>query len=425
MGFILKIAGLVLSEISLVLGNQLFWVLVVVIMLLYKKTSNIEMAMLKNKLPLMQKTTSALFNGLIAGLLGSLLVLLLGITIERYASYDQSIFASGITYIWIIAVLLSLINARYLCFSYAGGIVALINLIIDFPNVYVPGLMALIGILHLIESLLIWIDGYSFSVPIFLKNKTGRIVGGYIMNRMWPIPLVLTVLAFPMTGAISYITSEAMPAWWPLLRQYQAFAYMPFLVPVVLGYSDVALTQSPENRCKKSAARLAVYSVILIALAVAGSKWEIFSYLAALFSPIAHEMLIKWGKREEENGKSLYDPSGEGICILYIREHSAAKQIGLQPGDRILSINNIVVQDESQLAEFLSRYPTFIWLEIKKPDGSIKTYEYQDYKDGISSLGVLIVPKNAGMYFEINDGSSPALGMLKKLLNKKSINISK
>lgn len=424
MYFVLKMAGLVFSRISGIVSNQLFWVLIVVIILLYKKTSNIEQTMLQKKLSLMDKVSSALFNGFIGGLFGSFLVIILGITIERYATYNQSVFSSGILYIWIIAILFSLINARYLCFSYSGGLVALVSLLIGIPNVYVPGLMALIGILHLMESFLIWIDGYSFSVPIFLKNKSGKVVGGYIMNRMWPIPLVMTILAFPVAGIISYFSSETMPVWWPLLKQYQAFAYMPYLVPVVLGYGDVALTQTPENRCKKSAGRLAAYSIILIALSVAASKWIAFAYIAALFSPIAHEALIIWGRREEEHGKPLYDASGEGICVLYIQENSPAKQMGLLPGDKILSINNNKVDTEGQLAEFLLSYPTFIWLDVKRADGSIKAIEYKSYNVGVKSLGILVVPRDSGIYFEINDGSSPALGLLKRLFHK-SVNIAK
>jgi len=424
MYFILKIAGLVLSRISGIISNQLFWVLIVVIILLYKKTSNIEETMMHKKYSIMDKVSSALFNGFIGGLFGSFLVIMLGITVERYATYNQNVFSSGILYIWIIAILFSLINARYLCFSYAGGLVALVSLLIGLPNVYVPGLMALIGILHLIESLLIWIDGDSFSVPIFLKNKSGKVVGGYIMNRMWPIPLVMTILAFPVAGVLSYFSSETMPSWWPLLKQYQAFAYMPYLVPVVLGYGDVALTQTPQNRCKKSAGRLAAYSIILIALSVAASKWVAFAYIAALFSPIAHEALIIWGRREEEQGKSLYDATGEGICVLYIQDDSPAKQMELQHGDRILSINNNKVDNENQLAEFLLSYPTYIWMDVKRADGSKKIFEYKNYNEGIKSLGILVVPRNAEICFEINDGSSPALGLIKKLFHK-SINIAK
>ncbi len=424
MYFVLKIAGLVLSRISGIISNQLFWVLIVVIILLYKKTSNIEETMMHKKYSIMDKVSSALFNGFIGGLFGSFLVIMLGITVERYATYNQNVFSSGILYIWIIAILFSLINARYLCFSYAGGLVALVSLLIGLPNVYVPGLMALIGILHLIESLLIWIDGDSFSVPIFLKNKSGKVVGGYIMNRMWPIPLVMTILAFPVAGVLSYFSSETMPSWWPLLKQYQAFAYMPYLVPVVLGYGDVALTQTPQNRCKRSAGRLAAYSIILIALSVAASKWVAFAYIAALFSPIAHEALIIWGRREEEQGKSLYDATGEGICVLYIQDDSPAKQMELQHGDRILSINNNKVDNENQLAEFLLSYPTYIWMDVKRADGSMKIFEYKNYNEGIKSLGILVVPRNAEICFEINDGSSPALGLIKNLLHK-SINIAK
>jgi len=425
MHFILKMAGLVISEIGGIIANQMFWVLLVIILLLYRKTSNIEFAMLKNRLPLVEKMSGSLFNGFIGGLFGSFLVIMLGITIEHYVPHSQGMLASGITYIWIIAVLLSLINVRYLCFSYAGGLVALMSLIFGFPNVYVPGLMALVGLLHLIESFLIWIDGYSFATPIFVKKDSGKIVGGYMMNRMWPIPLVLLALSYPLTQGISYIAGTAMPAWWPLLTQNQAFVYLPFLVPVVLGYGDVAITQVPEQRCKKSAYRLAVYSLVLIVLSIAAAKLQVFAYAAALFAPLAHEILIISGKKEEEEGKPLFDAYDEGVCVLYTREDSPAKQMKLEPGDRILSINNIPVSSESQLVEYLETYPTFIWLEVRKPDGRHKTLEYQNYREGVRNLGILIVPRNAGIYFEINEGESLGATLYNKLFPKKKISVSK
>jgi hypothetical protein len=424
MHFILKIAGLILSEISGVVVNQIFWVLLIVVFLLYKKSSNVEFAMLKTRLSLKDKMTSSLFNGFIGGLFGSFLVVLLGITIETYTPYSQGAFSSGITYIWIIAILLAMINVRYLCFSYAGGLVALISLIFGFPNVNVPGLMALVGILHLIESLLIWIDGHSFSVPIFVKKSGGKIVGGYIMNRMWPIPLVLTALAVPIGLGFNSISGETMPGWWPLLTQQHAFAYVMFFVPVVLGYGDVALTQSPEQRCRKSAYRLAVYSIILIMLSIIAARLQIFAFIAALFAPIAHEFLIITGKREEEEGKPLFDGSGDGICVLYAKENSPGREMNLEPGDRILTINNHVLYSENQLMEFLAAYPTYIWLDVRKADGSMKTLEWKNYREGIKSLGILIVPRNAGIYFEIDEGASPAVRLYNKFV-KKNINISK
>ena len=424
MHFILKMAGLILSEISGVVVNQIFWILIFVVFLLYKKSSNVEFAMLKTRLSLKDKMSSSLFNGFIGGLFGSFLVVLLGITIETYTPYAQGIFASGITYIWIIAILSALIHVRYLCFSYAGGLVALVSLIFGFPNVNVPGLMALVGILHLIESFLIWIDGHSFSAPIFVKKSSGKIVGGYIMNRMWPIPLVLTALAFPLGLGLSSLSGEAMPGWWPLLTQHQAFAYGMFFVPVVLGYGDIALTQEPEQRCRKSAFRLAAYSSILILLSIIAARLQVFAFIAALFAPIAHEALIIWGKREEEEGKPLFDGSEDGICVLYARENSIGKEMHLEPGNRIMSINNMKLYSENQLAEFLATYPTYIWIEVKKSDGSIKTIEWQNYRDGIKSLGILIVPRNAGVYFEINEGASPAVNLYNKLF-KRDINISK
>ncbi|MFZ5351701.1 MAG: PDZ domain-containing protein [Bacillota bacterium] len=408
---ILRIAGLVLKEISSLVTNEFFWLIFILLILMYRKSSAIEKLMLGNKYPMLEKISGSLVGGIIGGLLGSFLVISLGITLQDYAHDSQNVLASGIMYIWLVAILLSMINTRYLCFSYAGGIVAVSNLLTGFPIINVPGLLALIGILHLVESLLIRLDGYTYSIPLFLKKGDGSIVGGYMMNKMWPIPLVMLVFGISVLSSPNVIGIQSMPDWWPIMNQAVPYktgvGVLPFLVPVVLGYGDVAITRTAEQRCKDSSWRLAVYSVILIVLSVAATIHTFFAYAAAIFAPVAHEMLILYGKMEEENGKPLFASSYNGVTVLYTRKNSPASDMRLEPGDIILSINNTPVDSEVKLAEFLSERPSVVWLEIKKASGIIETREYQDYGNGINGLGALIVPKNVSMYFELNETIRP------------------
>ncbi len=408
---LLRIAGLVLREISSLVINQFFWLVFILLVFMYKKSANVESVMLGKKFPLVEKASHSLVLGVVGGLVGSFLVITLGITLQDFANTDQGILTSGIMYIWVIAVLLSLINTRYLCFSYAGGIIALSNLLTGFPVINVPGLLALIGVLHLIESILIRLDGYTYSVPLFLKKKDGSIVGGYMMNKMWPIPLVLLAFGFLLIQGGKAIGIDSMPGWWPILNHSftanEALGYMPFLVPVILGYGDIAITRTPEQRCRESAARLAVYSIILIFLSIAASKYLIFAFAAALFAPLAHEAIILHGKKEEETGRPIFGPAEKGVTILYSKKNSPSEAMKLEPGDIILSVNNKPVEDEKELADFLAERPTYVWFEVKKISGAIKTMEYQDYGNGVSGLGALVVPKNVSVYFELNDSVKP------------------
>jgi hypothetical protein len=426
---ILKIAGLIFEQFGNLLSDEFFWIIIFILIIIYRKSSGIEERMLGSSYPLFYKVSGSVLVGITGGLLGSLFVILMGISIEDYTMVGEGSLAEGITYIWIVAVLLAFINPRYLCFSYAGGIIALSNLIFGFPSVNVPGLLALIGVLHLIESFLIWMDGYTYSAPLFLRRKDGRTVGGYVMNRIWPIPLVIFAVMFGgEEGRVSLAGMIDMPYWWPFLKHSAAggirdLVYMPLVVPVVLGYGDMAITQMPDKKCRSSAIRLAGYSFILILLSAIASKIEIFAFAAALFAPVAHEMLILYGAKEEEEGEPYFASNEAGMKVLYVQKDSIAGRMKLEAGDTIMKINGMAVDNEKQLTDFLGNYPTYIWMDIKKAEGKVVTAEHSDYITGIGSLGALIVPHNPDFYYEIGNGSSLIKRLIKRLNGKKNKDI--
>jgi len=415
----LKIAGLIFEQFGNLLLDEFFWIIVLILVIIYRKNSAMEARMLGSSYSLFYKVSSSVLVGLAGGLLGSLFIILVGISIEDYTRIGEGSLIEGIIYIWLVAVFLALINPRYLCFSYAGGIIALMNLIFGFPSVNVPGLLALIGILHLIESFLIWLDGYTYSMPLFLRRQDGRTVGGYFMNKIWPIPLVVFAVTFGGEGGrVSLGGIIDMPDWWPFLKNSAAaegifgLVYLPLVVPVVLGYGDMAITKAPDKKCRSSAVRLAGYSLVLIILSIIASKLKPFAFVAAVFAPIAHEMVILYGAKEEEEGEPYFANKETGVKVLYIKKDSIASSMKIEPGDTILKINGMTVFSEKQLTEFLSSYPAYIWMDVKKAGDKVITVEHSDYKAGIGDLGAIIVPRNADFYCEISRGSS----LLKKMI---------
>lgn len=420
---LLKIAGLIFEQFGILLLDEFFWVIVLIMVIIYKRNSAMEARMLGSSYSLFYKVSSSVLVGLAGGLLGSLLVILVGISIEDYTRIGEGSLTEGITYIWLVAVLLALINPRYLCFSYAGGLIALMNLIFGFPSVNVPGLLSLIGVLHLVESFLIWLDGYTYSIPLFLRHQDGRTIGGYVMNKIWPVPLVVFAVMYGgEAGGISLGGIMDMPDWWPFLKNSAAeslgLVYLPLVVPVVLGYGDMAITKTPDKKCGSSALRLSGYSLVLIILSIIASKLRPFAFAAAIFAPLAHEMIIYYGAKEEEEGNPYFANKENGVKVLYVKKDSIAGSLRIKPGDTILGVNGIKMYSENQLSEFLSRCPAYIRMDVKKAEDKVITVEYSDYKSGIRDLGALIVPHNADFYCEISRGSS-LLKKLTGLYNKK------
>lgn len=399
----LKVSEMIIVSIGSLLMNPLFWIVIGIAYIIYNKSTYMEERMLGYRIPAWVKLKNSVLVGLLAGLLGSGVAVLLGITVEKYGMNSGN-GSSGILYLWIIALMLSLFNIRYLCFSYAGGIVALMNLIFGFPGINPMGIIALVGILHMVESLLIWLDGFSDAVPVFLKRNDGNIVGGYVMNRIWPLPMMILFATLAIGGVGE---SVSMPDWWPIIREYgldinnNDMMYIIQPIPILLGYGDMAITTTPEKRCRDSSLGLFIYSIILTILAVAGSKIRLIAYLAAIFSPLGHELLIINGQKSEEREKAVFDAPEKGLRVLYCYKGFPGDKMNIEPGDIILSINNRIIENEEDLASFLRTNPTYIWLDVLKLNGERKVLEYRDYARGISSLGMLIVPKNPNMYIEL------------------------
>ena len=172
------------------------------------------------------------------------------------ADCGQHRYGGGVTltmqilYVWMIAIVLMLINPRYMCFPMPEGC---------WPSK--PGLRfsedrrsradGNSGLLHLVESVLIFLNGCKHSIPVFLEDKTHGVVGAFNLVRFWPIPIII------MTAIIGQIPPEGsipMPDWWPLLKPMGITGDMEdvmfLMLPVVaaLGYSDIAITDTPAGK---------------------------------------------------------------------------------------------------------------------------------------------------------------------------------
>ncbi|MDD3267961.1 MAG: PDZ domain-containing protein [Syntrophomonadaceae bacterium] len=288
-----------------------------------------------------QYLRSALFStlaGLLGGMLGSIVLVLVGIDLNNI----------GIMQLWVIAILLMLINPRFLCFAYAGGLLSLFSLLTGLIEINVAQLLALVAVLHLVESILILVNGHYLAVPLYVQKK-GIIQGAFNLQKFWPIPLVALV-------SIGYGEASSgvdMPSWWPLLRDYtgfvgeQTYALLPVLA--ILGYGDISTTRKPWLRARQSAFNLFSFSLVLLLLAILASRWHILLLAAALFSPLGHELVIWLGMRDESNKRPLYMKASGGLKVLDTIPGSPAQQAGIQTLDLIVSINGLNLEDHDEM----------------------------------------------------------------------------
>ncbi|MBS3990304.1 MAG: PDZ domain-containing protein [Dethiobacter sp.] len=405
----MELVRLFLGAFASFLLNPLFWLVVLLITSQYGRVARNEVQLFgRAKYSVARQTFYFALLGLAGGFLASLLLVLFGI----------SLLDIGIIYVWPLAVLLLLVHPRYLCFAYAGGLVgafsALLQLLEQFwpavtlgilsglAAIHIPGLLALIGILHLTESFLIAVSGHLFPSPLYLKTDKG-VVGGYSLQKFWPLPLVGLVALLVPQAAAEAVSGVRMPEWWPLLAGSalpgagETLLYL--LTPIVagLGYGDLAISTSPQKKSRRSALNLGCYSLILIAAAFLAFHYPLFTIPAALLSPFGHEFLIISGNKQEFSGTPLFAARKNGVKILDIFPRSPAAAAGLVSGQVILSVNGLPVNDSLAMQNIMALAGSMADLEVEGQNNSIKLV-FSDFR----STGMILAPDQfTTVYLEV------------------------
>lgn len=357
-----------------------FWVIVLLVGWQYRRLAAMERALYgAPRHSPWYMTALAAAQGLLAGLFGSYLMVLAGVTLG----------GSGVSFLLPVALLLMLVSPRYLCFSYAGGLLSLFSLTFGLPRINVPGLMGLVAILHATESVLIAAGGARAASPVAFRDARGEAVAGFTLQKFWPVPIVILAAISGVPGG----EAIQMPDWWPLIRPAGAGGDMMFaILPVmaVLGYADLAVTMAPERKAHQTAGRLLAYSAVLLGLAVLASHWQPAEWLAALFGPLGHEAVVELGGRRELRGRPFLSPPLVGVRVFDVLPGSAASQMGIVRGDVILSCNGAAVNALDELNAALEA--SVFGLEMVVERGRNRVTLLARRRPGGGHWGLLLVP---------------------------------
>lgn len=318
------------------LASPFYWLLVVLIGWQYRRLTKISGEEPVNRGDFLRPTLVSAGAGLVGGFLGSILAVLVGIDLA----------GMGLVYLFATALLLMLIHPRFLCFAYAGGLVSLAYLFLGFPVINVAQVMALVAILHMVESLLILLTGHLDPIPIYLKREGYGLVGGFNLQKFWPIPLVVVMTRDLPTGT----------AWWPTRHGLEVLTSLTQnLVPVmaILGYGEITTTSEPRFCSRSSAGYLFLFSLILLLLALIAGPYPDLALLPAIFGPVGHEMVVAIGLKKESRRVPLFTKPQEGIMVLDVIKGSWAEEAGIKSRDIILSVNGRKVDSEKELRECL------------------------------------------------------------------------
>jgi hypothetical protein len=282
--------------------------------------------------------------------------------------------------LWLVAFALMLLRLRFVCFAYVIGLVGFVQPVLErVPQAatYEPlhwlvqpildadlySLFLLIGVLHIMESLLVRWQGNRMATPMFFMSKRGKLVGGYHMQRFWPVPLLIP-------GADMLL--------------------LPF--PVVIGFSDMTLTQLPAQKAKSTGNGLMVYGLLVCALAVLVRFVPNTAILAGVVTIVGHEMLRWVARQKEEKWLPIFTNSSLGLKILAVLPNSPAQKLGILVGETIHKVNGVQVRTRQQLYEALTVNSAYCKLEVFNLDGQLKFLKRAMYQGEHHQLGIILAP---------------------------------
>lgn len=400
----MSIALYVLRSISqAIITPPYVFILLMVAFILYtrnKKTVIMQKMIIGEKMnSSFELTISQIILGIFAGTIASLMLSYLGIVFFRQTT---------ITLLFMISIILMIFGSRFICFSYSAGILSLISVMIqfieavygttipqlDFLKVDVVMIISLVAVLHIIEGILVIIDGDRGTIPVF-TNKNNTIMGGFALKRYWVIPIALM---FIMNNPDIQNGSQAsIPMWWPIIKSagYNLIkdAVIGFFAFYgIMGYNSITFTKTKKEKVISSGMGISLYGMLLLLVAQLGKINLGAEFLVAIFAPVAHEIMLKIQTYMEVKGKPKYISTDDGLMVLEVAPDSPAFEMGIKSGDVLVEVNDKKIVNEQDMMDALSNVSTFIWLKIKTVHGKLELVDYNKMNKN-KRLGIVFVPR--------------------------------
>lgn len=344
----------------------------------------------------LELTLSQIVIGIFGGVVASVILTLLGVTF-----YENS----GVEYLFLISVFLMVYKPKIFNFPYSAAILGGVSIILSMLklgqdaiiNVNITHLITLISVIMFVQGILIIIDGRKGYIPVF-TNRNNKILGGFAFKRYWALPIAffiaVTSISTPLVGQ-----NIVTPSWWPIIKSSDIIALIATaalaILPMygVVGYDEVTFTKSKMRKTITSGLFTIVYSIVLLAvgqLAQLGLTMEIVAIILML---LLYEVLKYVEKKFESLGLPMYISDDEGICVLDVIPNSLAFQQGVRSGDKIIEVDGVKPNNESEVfTSIKDGYLTTI-LKIRNLQGEIKEYIITE-KSKTQRFGIVLVPRD-------------------------------
>lgn len=346
-------------------------------------------------------TLSQFVLGVFGGIIGSIILNSFGVVFNENCRIEV---------LFLTSILLMFIKPRFVCFSYSASLLGAISIILNVVTSLIPEfnytsifkvdilyIMVFVGVMHVVEGILVFIDGHRGAIPIFIK-KDNKILGGYSLKRYWVIPMAIMIMGNMINfyGNYNGISLHEIPNYWIKFKSTEqinmlktVFIYILSFYAVV-GYSSITYTRTKKEKALSSGIHIFSYGVLLIIVSQVARIGILGEILVVVFTPITHEFMLSIQRKEEKARSPKFISDESGLVVLEISNDSKLKEFNIDINSRIISVDDKFVESEKDIYSIFKKNFFRAVIEIKDLNGIIKKVEY---KHDNSRLGVSIVPR--------------------------------
>ncbi|WP_163536477.1 PDZ domain-containing protein [Gracilibacillus sp. YIM 98692] len=219
------------------------------------------------------------------------------------------------------------------------------------------------------------------SYPELVESKRGKYQGQHRVKKLTMIPFFTLVPG----GFIEPITDT-----WPIL-EIGGETYGLLILPYLVGFEYLFKSDVPKYNVKLLSSRLILLSVFVLLLAIVGYFYPIFLWAAIFVAFIGKVVIQGTFSNSQKRRTAFFQPGGEGLLVLGVLPHTAAVELGLEPGDRIVKVNDHHVQTQEEFYQEVQKNRAFCKLSIKDIHGELRLSQRALYEGEHHELGVLFI----------------------------------
>lgn len=335
----------------------------------------------------LELTLSQIVLGIVAGAITSLILNYLGVVFNKNV---------GIVILILFSISLVFSKNRFLGISYTASILGAASLIFSkIIEVNIGSLFTFVGVINIVNGILVIIDGDKGSIPVF-SSKDGTIRGGYLFGRCWPLSIVF-FMTYQNIITNNLAQNINMPNWWPILRNIsnlnpiENMTLVLFPMVCIVGYSSVTFRMTKKEKVASSGIIMMLNGIFTIAIAQLNFLGSLGEIIIILIVPIINEILYQADIRREDRETPIFVSDEKGISVLDVIPNSIADNIGINPGDKIISIEDKKVISDKEVYSLLKNNVQNLKIKIIDRDKNIKELIYKYEEENF--LGMILVPK--------------------------------